>query len=156
MVTWNLKMISIESVFTNNLTFINPYNALFGWNLKKIPVFLVYWLAVKQQTHKCRYRKYHYIYWKLSLVENELILSFNNALEVAWKLQKSNNAWKKKIYVFRGLRVKALVTNLQKDPKQSFFVFTWSMGSFNLKMISIKSVFINNLTFINPWIALFG
>ena len=30
------------------------------------------------------------------------------------------------------------------------------MGSFNLKMISIKSVFINNLTFINPWNVLFG
>ena len=35
-------------------------------------------------------------------------------------------------------------------PKQSFLVFTWFMVTFNLKMISIKSVFNSNLTFINP------
>ena len=52
--------------------------------------------------------------------------------------------------VFRGLKVKALVTNLQKYPKQSFVVFAWSMVTFNPKIISINSVFISNFTFINP------
>ena len=57
--------------------------------------------------------------------------------------------------MFRSLRVKVPVTSLQKYPKQSFFVFTWFMVTFNLKMISnvkmisIKSVFTSNPTFID-------
>ena len=39
MVIFNLKKISIKGVFTSNLTFINPYNALFGLkSKKKMPV----------------------------------------------------------------------------------------------------------------------
>ena len=37
-----------------------------------------------------------------------------------------------------------------KKYKTNFFVFTWFMVTFNPKMISIKSVFTSNLTFINP------
>ena len=46
--------------------------------------------------------------------------------------------------------VKAFATNLHKNTQNKiFFVFTQSMVTFNLKMISIKSVFTSNLTFIN-------
>ena len=51
--------------------------------------------------------------------------------------------------------VKARVTNMQKYLKPSFFDFTIFMVIFNLKKISIKSVFTSNLIFINPWNALF-
>ena len=59
------------------------------------------------------------------------------------------------MYEFRGLRVKAQVINLQKYLKPTFLVFTIFMVIFNLKNISIKSVFTSNLTFINPQNRLF-
>ena len=60
------------------------------------------------------------------------------------------------IYAFLGLRVKARVPKLQKYLKPRFFVFTLFMVIFSLKKIPIKRVFISNLTFINPYDALFG
>ena len=39
---FNLKKISIKYVLTANLTFINPWNVLFGWKIKK--KILVIWL----------------------------------------------------------------------------------------------------------------
>ena len=44
------------------------------------------------------------------------------------------------MYVFRSLRVKALVTNLEKQQKKFFFIFTWYMVTFSHKMICIKNV----------------
>ena len=51
--------------------------------------------------------------------------------------------------IFRGLRVKAMATNLQKSLKQGFFVVTCFMVTFGPKMISVKSIFISNLSFID-------
>ena len=54
--TFNLEIISIKSVLTSDITFINPYNTLFGLKfLKKLPAILLYWFAAHQQsksTHK--------------------------------------------------------------------------------------------------------
>ena len=50
----------------------------------------------------------------------ELTPSFQKSQEVAENLQKGNNARKTQMYIFRGLRVKALVTILQKYLKPSF------------------------------------
>ena len=47
------------------------------------------------------------------------------------------------MYVFRGLRVKARVTNLQKYWKEGFFVVDLFVPTFRPKMISIKSIFIS-------------
>ena len=55
------------------------------------------------------------------------------------------------IYVFDGLMVKARVTNQKKKyQKQGFFVVIWFMVTFDSNMISVKSIFISNLSFINP------
>ena len=59
---------------------------------------------------------------------------------MALKLKKTNNARKKQIYVFRGLKIKARVTNLQKYPKQGFFVNSWFMVTFGVKTMSINSL----------------
>ena len=59
------------------------------------------------------------------------------------------------MYVFRSLRVKALVTNLEKQQKKFFFIFTWYMVTFSHKMICIKNVFKSVFTFINPYNTLF-
>ena len=120
------------------------------WNLKEMTVTSVYWFTPQQQTSTRRHQKSRYIYSKFCVEDNELTPSFQKLMEFAWKLQKGNKAWKMWIYAFRGLTVRAFVINLQKYPKRSFFLFTWSMVTFSLKMISIESVFTSNHTFINP------
>ena len=59
------------------------------------------------------------------------------------------------IDIFGGLKVKTLLTNLQKTTKQNFFVFISSIVTFNLEMISNKSFLTSNLTFSNPENTLF-
>ena len=84
MVTFNLKIISIKSVYTSNITFINPWNALFGLkSLKKMLVVSLYWFATQEQTGTCRRQKFRSIYSKFSVEENELTPSFQNPQEVA-------------------------------------------------------------------------
>ena len=145
MVTFNPKMILIKCTFTTNLSFINLYNLFFGLESQKIKlVILLCWFAAQQQTSSCRrLQSYSILHYKVTLTSQ-------NPGELTKRLQKPNNARKRKIYVFRGLRVKALVTNLQNYPKQYFFGSTWSMVTFNLKMILIKYVSPNNLTFMKP------
>ena len=41
-------------------------------------------------------------------------MNFWQEQDVAQKLQKPNNTWRKWIYLFRGLRVKAQVANVQE------------------------------------------
>ena len=68
-------------------------------------------------------------------------------------MKKAKNARKTYIYVFRGLRTKAKVTNLQPPPpppKTRFFVITLFMVTFATKAISIKRLFTSNLSLINP------
>ena len=100
---------------------------------------------MQQQTSTLTLKKSRFISSKFGVELTEFPPSFKNAQELAQKLQKPNNAWKTKIYVFRGLMVKARVTNLQKYLKPSFFVITWFKIIFNLKKICIKIVFTSNL-----------
>ena len=58
--------------------------------------------------------------------------------------------------MIRSLVVKALVTNLQRNAQQTFFVFSWSMVILNLKMISMKCVFTCSLTTMDLKNLLFG
>ena len=72
----------------------------------------------------------------LSVFEHFVGLTFKGLkiqTKLLEKLQKPNNAWKTYKYVFRGLRVKALLINPQNYPKQSFVVFAWSMVTVHLK-----------------------
>ena len=71
-------------------------------------------------------------------------------------MQNPNNVSKTEIYVFRGLSVKAVVRNLGNYSKQKCLVFTWSMVTISIKMLSIKSVSTSNITFLNSWNALFS
>ena len=120
-----------------------------------MPVISLYWFAA-QQTSTLRHQKSHSIYSKFSVELSELTPNFQNPQEVASKLQKPNNAPKTQIYIFCSQRVKARVTDLQKYLKTSFFIFTSFMVIFSLKKISIRSVFISNLTLINPSNSIFG
>ena len=52
------------------------------------------WFAAQQETTTCRSKRCHDVYLKLSLQENEFILTFQSLQEVAQKLQKPNNAVK--------------------------------------------------------------
>ena len=104
---------------------------------------------MQQQTSTLTLKKSRFISSKFGVELTEFPPSFKNAQELAQKLQKPNNAWNTKMYVFRGLMVKARVTNLQKYLKASFFVITWFKIIFNLKKISIKSLFTCSLTFVN-------
>ena len=61
---------------------------------KKLPVISLYWFAAQQQTSTCRRQKSRSIYSKFSVEWSELTPSFQNALEVASKLQKPSNARK--------------------------------------------------------------
>ena len=88
-------MISIVSVFTSNLTFIYPYNTLFGLkSKKKMPVISLYWSPAQQQTSTCTHQIFLSIYSKLSLEGNEFTPNFWNIQEEVWKLPKENNAQK--------------------------------------------------------------
>ena len=60
------------------------------------------------------------------------------------------------MYIFRGLRVKAQDTNLQKYWKEGFFVVDIFVVPFASKMISIKSIFISNLSLVNLQNVLFN
>ena len=53
------------------------------WYLKKMPVILLYWFAVQQQTSTCRRKKSRSIYSKFSVEQNEFTPSFQNPQEVA-------------------------------------------------------------------------
>ena len=147
----DLKNISVKSVFTNNLTFINTWNARLGFKFQKtMPVTSLYWLAAQQQFSILRRQRSSSIYSKFSVEFTELTPSLQNSHKEAWKLQKPKNDREMEIYLFRNLRVKARLKNLQKYLKPSFVVFTSSMVKNNLENISTESVLTSNLTFINP------
>ena len=55
---------------------------------------------------------------RFSVESNEYVPSFYKKQEVAWKLQKPNNDLKIETYVFRCLRVKEPLRNLQKHLKE--------------------------------------
>ena len=148
-VFFNFKLISIESVFISYLTFINPQNEFFGLKSQKKRVISLYWFAAHLQTSTLRGHKSRTIYSKFSLKLSHLTPSFQNLKDWTQKLQKPNNTRKKYKFVIRSLRVKARLTNLKKYLKPSVFVFVQFMVVFNLKKITIKSVFTGNLTFIN-------
>ena len=88
-----------------------------------MPVISLYWYAAQDQTSTLRRQKFRSIYSKFRVDLSEFTPSFLNRQEVAEKLQKPNNARKAYLYVFRGLRVKARVANLQKYIKPRFLVF---------------------------------
>ena len=75
MFTFNLKMISIESVYTSNLTFINPL-ALWFENSKKMLVISRYWFVTQQQTSTSRQQKSGSVYSNFSVEESELTPGF--------------------------------------------------------------------------------
>ena len=54
------------------------------------------------------------------------------------------------IYVFRCLRVKVGVKNLQKYPKQGSLEFSSFMATFGPEIVLIKCIFSDNLSFIYP------
>ena len=87
-------------------------------------VISLYWFAAEQQANRSRRQKSHSIYSKFGVPKNELTPRFQNQQELAIKLQKRNNARNSYVYVFQGLTVKALVTNVQKHPIQNFLVFS--------------------------------
>ena len=53
------------------------------WNLKKMPVISVYWLAAQQQASTCRRQKSRSIYSKFNAEDNELTPSFQDPEEMA-------------------------------------------------------------------------
>ena len=58
----------------------------------------------------------------MELAYSKLLKPIGSGLEIAKTKECSKNVY---IYVFGGVSVKARVTNLQKFPKQAFFVVTW-------------------------------
>ena len=74
------------------------------WNLKKMPVILMYWFPVQQHTSTNRRQKSHFIYWKFSVEENEITPSVQNSQEVTEKLQKANNTRKNENILVSGTK----------------------------------------------------
>ena len=101
MVASKLRMIFLKSVFTSNLTFINPLERPFRSETlkkkkKKMPVILLslYCFAVRQQTSTCRCQINCSIYLKLSAEESKFPLSYPNPQKVPEKLQERNSTRK--------------------------------------------------------------
>ena len=94
MTIFNIKKMLIRSLFTSNLTFINPYNVFFILKSQKVPIHSLYSFAAQQQTSTLRCKKAYSIHWKFSVQLSELTRSFRNPREMTEKMQKPNNARK--------------------------------------------------------------
>ena len=78
----NLERISIKDVFTSNLTFINPYNTLFGLQSQKKSVISLYWFAAKRQTSTLSRYSSRSIYSKTNVELSELTPTFQNLQKI--------------------------------------------------------------------------
>ena len=77
MVTFSPQMISIKSIFTNTLSFINPQNALFGLkSLKKYRSFRCTGLLGSSKLVHTDAKKSDSFYLRFSVEWNELTPSF--------------------------------------------------------------------------------
>ena len=71
-------MISIKSVFTSTLSFINTERALRFEMFEKMPLISLNWFAVHQQTITCKRQNSGCFYLKFSEKPNELTTSLWN------------------------------------------------------------------------------
>ena len=116
------------------------------WNLWKMLVISLYWCADQQQTITCRRQKSGSLYSKFSVEWNELTPSFKTNRN--WlKNCKDQILFQKPRCTISGSKVKSVGGKSGKIPQIRFFR-RYLIHGFSPKMISIKSVFTSNLSFL--------
>ena len=106
MLNFHSKMVQFKSIFSCNLSFINPQSAHFGLIiLKKNPVISLHWFAVQQKTSTLVKNR---ACLAENLVQNKQICSLASTGNTKWlrNIPQKSNAGKTQIYVLRGVRVK--------------------------------------------------
>ena len=104
MLTFHSKMVWVKSIFSCNLSFINPQSAHFGLIiLKKNPVISLHWFAVQQKTSTLVKNR---ACLAENLVQNKQICSLASTGNTKWlrNIPPKRNAGKTQIYVLRGVK----------------------------------------------------